>query len=287
MASGQWVAAYPGREVRSFGINQLYSCTVNPSTIATLYLKAQTNPEDEQEFYNSKMGEEHIVSGARLTDDDIENCQNDFQNGKSFPNPGRIVTMGVDVGHPWLHYTVYEWNFNRRVRSNDPHIRAMPRQIKFGKVSGFDELDAVMGTWRPHYCVIDSQPERKLAEQFAERYDGHVSLCVYDDSLAGRGLAEREEDRLVRVNRTSWMDMTFSRFKGNPSIYLPSDLDLEYKGHLKANVRVYERDKNGNPTGRYVNGNNPDHYAHACVYAEIALSLAGKVGQVEDIHDAH
>lgn len=284
--TGIWVAAYPNRDVRSFGINQLYSHTVAPHEIATLYLKARSNPEDEQELYNSKFGLAHIVAGARLTDEHIENCQTEFQNGKHVPMGGSLLTLGADVGHPWIHYVVNNWKFDKRARSSDPHVRAKSQQVMFGKVQSFDELDAVMMAWRPQYAVVDSQPERKLAEQFARRFDGHVSLCTYDDNLAGRGLAEREDEWQVRANRTSWMDMTFSRFKGK-TIYLPCDLDLEYKDHLKANVRVYERDKNGNPTGRYVNGNNPDHYAHACVYAEIALSLAAKVGQMEDLHDVY
>lgn len=285
LQTGEWVAAYPDREVRSFGISQLYSSTVSPGTIATLYLKAQTSPEDEQEFHNSKMGQAHVVSGARLTDENIESCQKDFKNGAS-PSLGGMLTMGVDVGHPWLHYAIYHWIFDKKARSPDPHIRAKARLVKFGKVDSFDQLDTVMLSWRPHYCVVDIAPERKLAEQFAQRFSGHVSLCIYDDNMSGRSLAEREDEWQVRANRTSWIDMAFSRFKGG-TIYLPCDVDPEFKEHLKANVRVYERDKNGNPTGRYVNGNDADHYAHACVYAEIGLSLAAKIGQGEDINDVY
>ena len=131
--TGQWVASYPGRDVRSFGISQLYSHTVTPGAIATLYLKAQSSPEDEQELYNSKFGLAHTVAGARLTDENIDNCRQDYKNGKSLPMGGQLVTMGVDVGHPWVHYVILHWVFDRKTRSNNPHIKARARLFMFGK----------------------------------------------------------------------------------------------------------------------------------------------------------
>jgi hypothetical protein len=48
---------------------------------------------------------------------------------------------------------------------------------------------------------------------------------------------------------------------------------MEYKDHVKALVRTYEKDENGNPKARYIE-TGADHYAHAQVYSEIALPLA-------------
>jgi len=57
-------------------------------------------------------------------------------------------------------------------------------------------------------------------------------------------------------------------------IAYPRDLSQEFKDHMKALVRIYEKDRDGNPVGRYVKDENtPDHFAHACTYAEMALPL--------------
>ena len=278
LEDGVWVPKYLQRAVRSFGINQLYSCTMPPQEIAKMFLKAQINPEDEQEFYNSKMGQAHIVSGARLNNDVIDACRGDFKN-KDRPALGGVFTMGVDVGHPWIHYTVVHWKHGRK--SNDPHMAHNGRLVAFGKVQSFDELDTMMMEWRPHFTVVDIAPERKAATAFAMRFEGRVRLCVYGNSIAGRSITEKEEERMVTVDRTSWIDLVFSRFRGE-TIKIPMDVDLEFTDHMKAMVRVYKRDADGNPIGKYVNSKH-DHYAHALVYAEIALSLVGKVSSSENI----
>ena len=285
LSDGTWVSSYEQRVIRSFWISQLYSCTVSPSKIAEQYLRAQESPEDEQEFYNSKLGMPHVVAGARLTDELIDDCRGQHKNS-SMPSIDGIFTMGVDVGHPWIHFVVMQWQFDKTA-SNDPHIKARARMVKYGKVETFEQLDAEMNAIRPSHCVVDINPERRAAEQFAQRFHGHVSLCIYGTGKSGRSIYEKEEEYQVTVDRTSWIDLFFSRFKGHSKrISLPIDLDHEIKDHLKAMVRIYERDKDGNPVGRYVNGNNPDHYAHACVYAEIGLSLVGKAAGTKNISGA-
>jgi len=67
-------------------------------------------------------------------------------------------------------------------------------------------------------------------------------------------------------------------------ILLPKDLSNEYKEHLKALVRIYEKDSDGNLIGKYVKGDNAnDHFAHSRNYAEIALPLAVSVGTSQNM----
>ena len=86
----------------------------------------------------------------------------------------------------------------------------------------------------------------------------------------------------MTVDRTSWMDMSLGRFR-RQKIVLPSDTSLEYKNHIKAPVRIYKYDQNGNPYGKYECGNEEDHFAHARTYSEIALQLAASLAQGQDI----
>jgi phage terminase large subunit GpA-like protein len=71
----QWVESYADRDIKGWHINQLYSPTVTPVEIAKKYLKAQQDKSEEQEFWNSKMGVPHEVDGARLSDQDLKECE--------------------------------------------------------------------------------------------------------------------------------------------------------------------------------------------------------------------
>ena len=67
-------------------------------------------------------------------------------------------------------------------------------------------------------------------------------------------------------------------------IHIPADTSLEFKDHIKALVRTYEKDDQGNPKAIFLN-TGPDHYAHAHNYAEMALPLAAGVVSGGDISD--
>ena len=125
--------------------------------------------------------------------------------------------------------------------------------------------------------VIDSQPDRRKAYELAQRFWGFVRLCFYGNNINGKQINEGQDDMemCVTVDRTSWLDVTLGRFK-NQTTTIPADAPLMYKNHVKALVRIYEKDKNNNPTGRYMNAKD-DHWAHADNYAEIALPMAASM----------
>ena len=85
-----------------------------------------------------------------------------------------------------------------------------------------------------------------------------------------------DDDQIVQVDRTSWLDLSLGRFHQG-TIAIPRDIDLEYAEHLKTPVKIYEKDRDGNPTAKYVRGGSEDHYAHSRNYSEIALPLAASI----------
>lgn len=272
--NAKWIPTYTDRDVIGFHINQLYSMTVRPDEIARLYLKAQTNPSDEQEFYNSKLGLTHTVEGARVTDVEIINCTSSHIKVNSGIS-NALVTMGVDVGN-WLHYEIDQWFFDsENLNSGDINILATCKLLNENKILHFEELDYLMRKFGVHFCVIDANPEKRKALEFAQRFWGHVKLCYYGNNIINSKQihVHAEEEHTMTVDRTSWLDMSFSRFH-NKKILIPKDVSKEWKDHIKAPVRVYEKDKNGNPVGRYITGNEPDHFAHARNYSELALPFA-------------
>lgn len=288
LANGVHVAEFPNRDARGFHINQLYSSTVKPAALAIAYLKSLHDPADEQEFHNSKLGKPHIVAGAVITEDDINNCKQGYKNAVGRAAVGStIITMGVDVGK-WLHVEIDSWQFNER-HSTDLNIDATPKLLLQATFQHFEELDRLMYEYGVHICVIDANPERRKAYEFACRFWGHVKICIYGRGINGKQIHATkdktqniQDEHTIQVDRTSWLDLSLGRFK-RKGIIIPFDINEEYKAHIKALVRVYEKDKDNNNVGRYVNGSTDDHYAHARNYAEIALPFAASISNPQNI----
>lgn len=282
LQTGQWVPSLTNRVTRGFHINQLYSTTIKPYQFATSYLKGLQNPADEQEFYNSKLGVTHIVEGAKLTDENLQSCMANRPRVQQRPN-GNLITMGVDVGK-WLHVTINSWHIGE---GPDVSMAAQAVLLDHKKVLNFEDLDAIMHDYRVDFCVIDANPERRKALEFAQRFWGRVKLCFYATGINSKNISvHSEEEHTISVDRTSWLDLSLGRVR-RQKIILPSSVDMEFKSALKSLVRIYETDNNGNPIGKYVctDSNKGDHYAHALNYAEIALPLALGMGQSQDIKE--
>lgn len=264
-------------DIRGFYINQLYSHTLEPWRFALAYLKSLTNPADEQEFYNQKCGEAHLVEGARVEDSDIIIAVKGYSN-KQQPEENKVITMGVDVG-TWLHVEIDEWQFDKY--GSDIHESAQPKVIYIGKVVDFEELDKLLIDYDVNHCVIDANPERRKATEFCNRNPGCASMCYYGNAQKGKAINEGVELPTITVDRTSWLDLSLGRFK-DKRISLPIDTQLEYKDQIKAQVKVYEKDADGNPIAKYINGGRDDHYGHARNYAELALSCVA-IAETADI----
>lgn len=286
LGTGRWVEGHTGRDSRGFYINQLYSPSKygSPVEFAKSYIKAQYNPADETELYNSKLGLAFSPEGAKITDEMLESVRGDHRMGVT--RAGKPVTMGVDVGK-WIHYWVDEWTLPSSVIS-DLNVESRARCVMAGKVRQFEELDGLMRNYGVHFAVCDINPEKRKAIEFASRFWGYVKVCYYVRGITGKTIhVPREQnefhEQAITVDRTAWLDMSFSRFKAK-TISLPVDLPMEARVNLKALVRVYEKDPDGNPVGRYIkDANDEDHYAHARAYSEIALPFAAGLEVSRDI----
>jgi hypothetical protein len=279
LADGIWVPQYTNRVSRGFQINQLYSMVESPANIAKHVLKADSNPAYEQELHNSKMGLPHTVEGAKVSNNHIDKCMGTHKKFTS-ASTHFFTTIGIDVGK-WLHYEIDQWTFDRK--GADLNSIARVRLLSEGKVANFEELDTLMYDFQINFAVIDANPERRKSFEFAQRFFGIVKICFYGNNISGKQIHLWDEKECgVTVDRTSWMDVSLGRIKAK-RISFPVDLSVEYKDHIKAPTRIYKEDVNGNPTGRYVTGNEPDHFAHSRTYNEIALQLGAALGGNQDI----
>lgn len=278
---GEWISQFPDRVVRGFYINQLYSMHLHPSRLATAFLRSKKDIAAEQEFHNSKLGMPHVVAGARLTDEHIDACIGQYDMIDFRRNA--LVTMGVDVGHTVLHVSIDEWFLEGRA-GYDVNSYAKRRNLFHGEILDFEHLDALMYAFQIRFCVVDSQPDRRKAVEFASRFHGRVRLCRYTSGVSGKTLGKIDGQELyVNVDRTSWLDQTLSRFKQD-TIQIPRSPSRDFRKQLKAIIRIPGKDKQGNPIAKYETpGNAADHYAHAMTYSEIALPLAVGAGTTKVI----
>lgn len=290
LSTGRWVKSHADRDSRGFYINQMYSPAEagSPVDFAKAVIRARYNPADETELHNSKLGVAFSAEGAKITDEMLLKCQGNFK--MQIPTRGsKPITMGVDVGK-WLHYWIDEWDLPLNY-VNDINIESNCRTIKAAKCQQFEELDVLMREYGIRFCVIDASPEQRKALEFANRFWGYVKLCYYRRGVQGKQIqvpAESNGEPLITVDRTSWLDLSLGRFRSQGRmISLPIDLPLEAKIHLKSLVRVYQKDVDGNPVGRYVKDeNDDDHFAHARNYSEIALPFAAGLDVCQDITEA-
>jgi len=278
LTKGQWVPGYTDRMMRGFHVNQMYSATVKPHQIAASYLKGKESPADEQEFWNSKMGMPHEPEGSRITDADIQSCMSSL-GMVAVAKPHALVTMGVDVGK-WLHYEITQYGLSGL--GSDISLSAEGRLLKAGKLQHFEELDALMLKYYINFCVIDANPERRKALEFAQRFFGLVRCCFYGRGVNGKEITlHAQEQHTMTVDRTTWLDLSLGRIR-TQRMKLPIDTPIEYKEHLKALVRITTKDPDGNPVAKYIK-TGEDHFAHARNYNEIALQLAGTFATSQNI----
>jgi len=272
LAEGTWVPSHTEiKDCRGFNINQLYSMTVDPVAIVKHYFRAQMDPAEEQEFYNSKLGKVHAVKGAKVTDEQIDQCKGNYTKVEQAQS-GLLITIGIDVGKV-LHYEIDQWYLDENIETHDVNLVATPRLLSEGTVLEFEELDDIMLRFGIKAAVIDIQPERRKALEFAKRWPGKVKCCYYGKDIKGKDIKFYDEDSYtVAIDRTSWLDISLGRFK-KKKIVLPKDLSLDYREQIMAQVKVYSKDGDGNIISHYETGNEPDHFGHARNYAEVALKM--------------
>jgi hypothetical protein len=276
-------------QIRGYNINQMYSYTVSPGELVVAYHRGLGDEAACKEFNNSKLGQPFLGEGAQITDDMLDRCVRNHTLNDPRPEIGgsRLITMGVDQGKVG-YISVCEWFLP--VYDRDVSAIANCKLLWFGKFGeeNWDYLDELMREWQILACFVDADPNINEARRFARRFWGYVWLTRYRKGVTAREMSLQEEDNapIAQVDRSNWLSCTLGRFKVQPArIFLPRDISLEYREHLKSIVRTYEKDDFGNPQLTYVS-TGPDHYAHSLTYAEMGLTMAATMTHNQDITKA-
>lgn len=282
LGSGKWEHTHSQRNIRGFHISQLYSCVLHPSRLAQSYLNSTHNPADEQTFFNSKLGEAHIVAGAAVTDEHINACKRFYVNQAPATSP--VVTMGIDVGSE-LHFKIIEYRFEPVIF--DVNMNSQARLLYYGKIAKKDKdpsysaLHYWVSKYNPVHICIDAAPERTSSEFFVKQYPYRAHTVNYHDSVDGKELSCPEHYKIT-ANRSYWIDTYLGRYI-NKTIEIPQDVNTEFCVHVKGLTRMYEKDKNDEVVTRHVKGASRTDYAHCGVYCEIALKKAMESGYLGNI----
>lgn len=286
-AAWQPTAPNANPEVRGFHVSQLYSNTVSPGELVVAHFRGHGDEVAAKEFHNSKLGMPFIGEGAQVTDDWIDRTIRRHALNDPRPVVGgeRTITMGIDQGK-WNYVSVCEWFTDRW--DNDLNASALCKLLWHGKFheEDWEYASGLMREFQVIGCVIDADPQINEARRFARKFHGYVWLCRYRRGVTAKEIAISDEDSgapVIICDRTNWLTAALGRFKTDPPrIHLPADVSLEYREHMKNQVRTYQKDEHGNPVATFVE-TGPDHYAHSLVYAEIALPLGASVSAGEDI----
>ncbi len=225
----------PNNETRGFHVNQFYSLKRPPWEIAKIYFKSLIDKPSEQEFFNSKLGLPHIVEGSKVGEREITEAVTRGTRKKSDSiHENTIITMGVDQGR-WLHYEIAAWHFTKF--GNDLNMMARCEVLSEGKCVDFSELDTLMKQFQVLMCVIDAQPDRRLAYEFACRFWDHVYLCFYGRSQSAKTISidPSDDQHKITVDRTSWLDVALNRFHLG-TINLPQDTSAEYREQISRHL---------------------------------------------------
>lgn len=264
----------------------MYSSTVTPGELVIAYHRGQGDEAANKEFHNSKLGVPFVGEGGQLNDADIDAAVRGHTINDPRPTTtGRCFTMGVDQGK-WNFVSIVEW-FGI-TRSYDIHANTTARLVYYARTPGdsWGLLDELMRKWQVLACVVDADPQINEARAFARRFPGFIWLSRFRRGKTAKEIALTEEDGgapMATCDRTGWLSCALGRFRTKPPrIELPRDINTEYREHLKALVRTYEKDENGNPVSCYKSV-GADHYAFSLTYATIALPFGASITSGQNI----
>lgn len=258
---GRWEARYPDQPMAGFWISHMCNYATNfrngtdPGHILDMIESPPKESHKVTHFWNMDMGVGFASVRDRLSYQQVLDLCGDDGIANNDPGP---CSMGVDQG-------------------NDIHVvigKAAPncagRIVHIQDYKDWSELDPLMKRFKVSRCVVDAEPEKRNARDFANRFPGKVYLNHYNIHQKG-DYAWNEKEHLVSCNRTESLDNSHREI-ADEDIILPKQCEVteEFAKHM-SNVakRLEEDEETGSQRYVYVKL-GPDHYRHAFNYEAMA-----------------
>ena len=268
LADGEWVAAYPGRDVVGYHLTKLFSHTT-PLLQVVLALQA-VDETARREAFNQDLGQPYSPRGGRLSEGVLDQCRRDYQHG---PVRGERCVAGMDVGAV-LHLVIRG--------AVDRQTGERPQRWA-GSVGSFERAGELLRRFRVAICVVDALPETHKVREFRGGFRaGMVWLAYFSNTRVGLKLEDgrriNEAEFVVDIDRTRAMDEVMAGLlaasMGEGGLTLPAHArDVpEYYDHLVNQVRVLETNAAGQQVARY-RELGPDHLSLAELYCHVAAGM--------------
>jgi len=264
LSSGEWVAAFPKREIHGYHISKLFSPFANMRKLCINSTKVDYG--SALNFWNQDLGLPYMQTEAKLTRKHLDECVLHYPMQQSWSESS---FMGVDVGLA-LHVVI---GSEVTVKLPDESEEKCHGLVWIGTVPDFNELDQLMLRYNVESCVIDAQPETRKAREFVDKHRRKARMCYYDSTKGSKDLWQPGRDgRTITAQRTLAMSHVYAQF-ARSRIALPRDAARvsEFYDQMQSPQLVYIEDKNtGEKRAAYPKTMKPDHYYHACVYEMLA-----------------
>lgn len=263
LAAGEWVAGKFGKEIVGFHITKLFS----PHTPLLDIVKRRDTLDEakRRQAINQDMGDAYEPRGGRIPLEMLRACLRPY--ARKPLSPGERAFMGVDVSPNGLHVII---------RGPDPERPGELRLLLCEEVASHYDVGRFMRLYNVASCVMDAAPETtKNRELQADFRDGQVWLAYFPWTDAGSKQPDPivwdAQNGIVNLDRTRVIDGMYARFYDQENT-LPADAEQirGYFDHMRAPVRLTEKDGRDRQVSVYREGSNPDHFALAETYCYVA-----------------
>lgn len=261
----QYVPMYPkkSKDCHGYAISKLFTYQASdgkdPMNINALKTIEQ-DTLDIREFYWQDLGIPYEIKGDRLTNDDIQNCINEYD----MHTAGQGCVMGVDVGN--LLFVVIAKKLGNLLRV-----------IYFDKIRNFEDIPPLITRFDVRKFIVDALPETRKAQELCEEFKGRGWICWFRDQKEYLKKSKVLE-RSVSVSHPISCDYVISDILAKQMSF-PALSRIknggEFSKHLKNVQKIQDRDKIGNITTRYEGAGGANHYFFALNFARIAAALEG------------
>lgn len=250
-SNGLWVPTYPGRLKSGRHTSKLFAGTSPLIEIYGNFVDGLTDETKMQRFYNADLGLAYTAEGAKITEQMLFDCMEDYLPG---PEAG-VIVAGVDVGKHY-HYVI---------------MKLLPegtfKTLCIGKTLDTGTLITILKQYEVKVLVIDALPETREARKIC----GHFKIgfvCYFGNTKSDTTDLVK---KIITVQRTPSLDAVKEAVLTKAIAY-PGNLKSlgEFLKHMTVSVRAFDEKRN---VYDWVHGSQPDHYFLATAYCLIAKRL--------------
>ena len=250
-ANGLWIPTFPGRAKSGRHTSKLFAGTSPMIDLYSNFGEALTDDTKMQRFYNADLGLAYTAEGAKITEQMIFDCMQDYGPGLE---PG-LKVAGIDVGK-FYHYVIASLLPGGQVKT-----------ICIGKTMDTTELVNTMKEYGVKVGVIDALPETREARKICAQFELFF-MCYFGNTKSDNTDLQR---KVITVQRTPALDAVKEGLLTKTIMYANNIKSrAEFLKHMTASVRAFDEKRN---CYDWVHGSIPDHYFLAQAYCLIAKRL--------------